>query len=111
MPVIFHKAAAAWSTLPVSPPGGLLRLCPVGYESAQIVRPAPDRLCLVRIEPGREWAALVPGGMRLIHNGQPVPAGLRILAHRDSLAVPGAGPRSSPPKSPRASRPLPDRKG
>lgn len=92
MPMIFHNAATGWATLPISTPRGLLRLAPVVYEPEPISGTASDSLFLVRIEPERGWAVLVPNGMRVNHNGQPMPAGLRILAHRDSLAVPGADP-------------------
>ena len=90
MPVIFHPTAAGWRTLPVAAPRGVLSLDPVGFVPGEVERPAsPNSLVLMRVDGERRWAGLIPEGMRLLHNGQRAAAGLRILAHRDALAIPG----------------------
>ena len=97
MPSVFHRNGVAWLSELITSPRGLLHLAPVRFTPDSVTpdteRPAPQNgLTLQRIDGERKWAALAANGLQLAHNGQPVPAGLRILAHRDSLAIGNSEP-------------------
>lgn len=93
MPGIFHQCDGQWRLLPLAASPSLLRLDPVGVEpSASIGVPAGASQCLlVRVAEQAKWAALVAEDSNVRHNGARVAAGLRVLQHRDALALAGAG--------------------
>jgi hypothetical protein len=68
----------------------LLSLAPVVVEPDPARSPARECVLLLRFDGNRRWAAVIPERLVVLHNGQPVRAGLRLLAHRDALAMPDA---------------------
>jgi hypothetical protein len=91
MPGIFHKVDNQWRLAPVVAPCSLLRLDPARIKPFDAAHPgfAPPACLLVRVAGPNKWAALVPDGAAIRHNGVPVAAGLRMLNHRDTLALEG----------------------
>jgi hypothetical protein len=91
MPGIFHNVEGAWRLAPVVAPCSLLRLDTARIKPFDAAHPgfAPPACLLVRVAGPNKWAALVPAGAAIRHNGVPVAAGLRMLAHRDALALEG----------------------
>ena len=91
MPAIFYKvdSDAHWSFERLPASNAILRFAPVRIAAVEPSIPSScsDAVVLMRVEPQRKWIAFVPADFRLLHNGQPVPAGLRMLAHGDALAV------------------------
>lgn len=90
MPVIFHRIDGRWGaeTIPDAP--GFLWLGPVRFELASNGPHEQTGACfLARTEADGQWVLLARGEERLLHNGHPVTAGMRVLAHRDSLALEG----------------------
>lgn len=94
MPAIFHRVDGEWRIERLAARHGLLSFAPVHIEAREAVplRHCSEAIVLMRIEPGRKWAAIVPEDFALLHNGQPVPARLRVLAHGDLLAAEAAAP-------------------
>lgn len=93
MPMIFHKAAAGWATLAISAPRGVLTLSPVRFDPAPDAAGAGERGCFVaHAEPEGHWILIRHRDERLLHNGQILAAGARVLAHMDALALEGAEP-------------------
>jgi hypothetical protein len=91
MPGIFHQSEGKWHLVPLGAAPRLLRLDPVSIERAgETVAPLDADACvLVHIGGHHGWAALVAEGAALLHNGARIGAGLRLLAHRDALALSG----------------------
>lgn len=91
MPAVFHKRAGRWCLAPVDASPSLLRLDPVSVtpSAATDLNSAADACLLVRVDGHNRWAALVAGDVALRHNGVPVAARLRVLEHRDALALDG----------------------
>ena len=94
MPAIFYSDNSEWHAERLGATHGVLRFAPVRIEAHDLSTIHFDfdsaAVVLLRIGSGRDWAALVPGDFPLTHNGQPVPAGLRVLAHGDLLAHAGS---------------------
>ena len=90
MASIFHKVADGWVPLPVPSTRVLLSLAPVRVDPLANEGWAghADSL-LTRVEPDRPWILLPRHGRRLLHNGELVALGIRVLAHMDSLALEG----------------------
>jgi hypothetical protein len=84
----------AAETLPEPPSTLRLGRAPSAAGEAPVAAPPPAGV-IVRATghaaPGASWALLVDPGARVLHNGQPVAAGVRVLAHRDALALEGGG--------------------
>ena len=91
MPVIFCKREARWDVVPVSGSAGHLSLAPVQFHPVADAATGPraEAFLLCQQFDGQVglWVLFVRAGERLLHNGQPVAAGMRVLAHRDSLAL------------------------
>ena len=94
MPAIFYRFNGVWRCERVVTSHAVLRFSPVrivaqdsgpSHESAETVT-------LMRFGPRHAWAAIVPDGFAFMHNGQPVRAGLRVLAHGDALAAESGAP-------------------
>ena len=90
MPGIFNRCDGRWQLATVARSPSALRLDPVRVEPA-VAPPDGDTCVLVRVE-GGIWAALMADNSAVRHNGAPVAAGLRMLEHRDALALRGAAP-------------------
>jgi hypothetical protein len=93
MPAFFCKHDGQWQLVPVAASPSLLRLDPVNVEpfAATGLTSASAACLLVRVAGQNRLAALVAGDVAIRHNGVPVTAGLRILEHRDALALEGGG--------------------
>jgi len=94
MPAVFHRLDGEWRGERLVAAREILGFAPVHLAACEAV---PSCRCiaavtLLRIAPGDTWAAIVPEGISLLLNGQPVPAGLRVLAHGDSLAADAVAP-------------------
>ena len=90
MPTIFHKREGRWENTTVSGSCGVLSLAPAGFAPLPDGGEAPPGASLlVRAEGDGQWALFMRDGERLLHNGQRVTAGIRVLAHRDALALEG----------------------
>jgi hypothetical protein len=94
MPAVIHRVADEWRTERL-----LTNHAVLGFDPARIAAfEAPpsrlhgDTIELMRLEKGRKWIAIVPAGLQITHNGQPVAAGLRVLAHGDALAAANGAP-------------------
>lgn len=90
MPGIFAKRDGQWRIHPVGMSPSLLRLDPASVEPSARLESSANACLLVRIAGGRQWAALVADEPRVHHNGTRIAAGLRMLEHRDALALAGA---------------------
>lgn len=93
MPTIFRQHQGRW--IPRRLPNAAARTgegVPLFDEPA--TPPSPATLLMFTGGAGRSarWVMLVRDGNHCLHNGLPVTAGLRLLAHRDSIAADG-GPR------------------
>jgi hypothetical protein len=93
MPGFFHKSGGQWRLLSVTESPSLLRFDPVGVDpaGAATARTDANACLLVRVAGQERWAALVAEDAALLHNGARVAACLRVLEHRDALAL-GGGP-------------------
>lgn len=91
MPGIFHRLGGQWHLTPVVGSPSLLRLDPMSIESPALkpVARATNECLLVCVGGQNRWATLVADDAGLRHNGTPIAAGLRMLEHRDALAVDG----------------------
>ena len=90
MPVFFRKVEGRWEATPAPHTRCLLFLAPFRIDSAADRCAVPRDACLlVRIAPDERWILLATGRQRLLHNGQNLFAGLRVLAHMDSVALAG----------------------
>jgi hypothetical protein len=97
MPVIFRKQDGRWvpEQAPGSPERFFLAAALLGGPASAGPGPAGSGSVVARAarDAGdgrdREWVMLVHDADRVLHNGQRVTAGLRVLAHRDSLAFEG----------------------
>ena len=90
MPGIFAKSDGQWRMHPVGMSPSLLRLDPVSVEPNARLESNANACLLVRVAGHEQWAALVDEGADVLHNGARIAAGLRILEHRDALALAGA---------------------
>lgn len=90
MPIIFHQRDGRWDAEPVSGSPGRLSLAPVRFTASDDgAGRFPGPIVLARSDRERQWVLFVARTEHLLHNGQPVKAGMRVLAHRDSLALGG----------------------
>lgn len=93
VPVIFQKLQGRWVARPSLRTAGALE--PAGADSGAWATLLDGAAWLAPVKAsGREtlWALLLHAEARVLHNGQPVSAGLRLLAHRDALALEGQEP-------------------
>jgi len=93
MPGFFHKLGAQWRLASFAATPSLLRLDMVSVEpfDGTTLSPSANTCLLVRVAGPNRWAALVAGDAAFRHNGIAVAAGLRILEHRDALALDAGG--------------------
>ena len=93
MPGIFHKIDSEWRLAPVVASPCLLRLDAPSIEPFDAAHQGfvKHACLLVRVAGRNKWAVLVAGDVAIRHNGVRVVAGLRILNHRDALALEGCG--------------------
>jgi hypothetical protein len=89
MPAIFYRVNGVWCGERLVASYGELRFSPIRIVPHELEHSLQggETIALMRIGPGHAWAAIVPDGFPLRHNGQPVPAGLRVLAHGDLLSA------------------------
>ena len=91
MSYIFHKINGEWRAEHLATKRAAISFAPVRISALEPAScwPSNEMLELVRLEPGRKWIAIVPDNLKIkiTHNGQPVSAQLRILAHGDLLAA------------------------
>ena len=94
MPAIFHKADSEWRAERLATKHAILGFDPMRLMALEAASPSlpGDCIALMHIDCGRKWIAFIPDSMHILHNGQPVMAGLRMLAHGDSLAAAHGGP-------------------
>ncbi|MCC6472409.1 MAG: hypothetical protein IT514_01570 [Burkholderiales bacterium] len=90
MAQIFHHDGVRWEIERLTGSYGALSFAPLRFDPLGEGREADAAACaLGRFGSSQAWV-LFPGcGERLLHNGQPVTAGLRVLAHGDALALEG----------------------
>lgn len=91
MPSIFYTRDGRWQVepVPVSPCRLALapvRLMPTGESGGR----GPDEVLLAGTKNAGQWVLIA--GNNVMHNGQPISAGMCVLAHRDSLASEGQAP-------------------
>jgi hypothetical protein len=88
--IFFRNNDGRWETESIAGSRGLLSLAPVRFDPACDGGAEQAGACLLaRIASDEAWVLVLGAGQRLVHNGQPVPAGLRVLTHKDSLALQG----------------------
>jgi len=92
MPIIFHKLARGWNAERVSASAGFLTLAPVRFDPYAETRgePPPSAGLLVRADVDGPWVLLARRDRRPMHNGQLITSGIRVLEHRDSVALEGS---------------------
>ena len=96
MPYIFHRCESQWAAKAVPASPSHLSLGPVSVlPTAQTAEGGSGVGVLMhgkRKGHDNPWVLLLQPGQRVLHNGQPIAAGARVLAHRDSLALEGEEP-------------------
>ena len=96
MPFIYRQQEGRWAAQPIAGSPHDLVLAPARVdrvgESDDPGAFAGAGLLMRAMRDDSAWVLLVRDGERVLHNGQRVTAGLRVLAHRDSLALEGEAP-------------------
>lgn len=98
MPYLFHKQQGRWIGEPMPALPAQLFLAPLRVvPAAQAADEGSGASAILMHTPmhtrgsaqAGHWVMLVAPGQAVLHNGQPVSAGLRVLDHRDSLGLAG----------------------
>ena len=94
MPYLFHKQQGRWAAEAIAASPVRLFLAPLRVASVTGAAEGDDESALLLHTQGRgqefHWVLLAHPDRHVMHNGQPVSAGLRVLDHRDSLGLAGA---------------------
>lgn len=89
MPAVILKRDGAWIRIPVQTPVSRLSVEPFCVEpwDRPLSHEEIDTCWLVGFGGCRHWALIVAVNTAVRHNGLPVSAGLRVLAHQDAVQI------------------------